>query len=58
MPKRVESKCQGKAEGGDEWCVTEQRAEQRKAGQGRTGHARQGKAGQGRAGKARLGWTG
>ena len=40
----------GKAEGGDKWCVTEQRAGQGKAGQGRAGHGsvEQGRAVQGK----------
>ena len=49
----MDGKCQDKAEGEDEWCVTERRAGQagRQAGQGRAG---QGRAGQGRAGQGKV----
>ena len=60
--KRVDGKCQGKAEGGDEWCVTKRRAEQGMAGQGRAEQSRteksraeQSSKGKGKGGEGRRG---
>ena len=41
--KSADGRCQGNAEGGDEWRVTERRAGQGKTGQDRTGLGKAGK---------------